>query len=101
MKFEARRKFAIKADEEYSEEANFLRNKEVRQIRKGYKYYTPLFWNFCIVTNIGEAIKIEEYVPTIVPMRSTNIKLRVAGEPKAIRAMRTRKSVKEVLRERI
>jgi hypothetical protein len=37
--------------------------------------------HFCTVTRSGEAIKIEEYVPAVIPIRRAKEKLRVASPP--------------------
>ena len=58
------------------------------------------FCNFSRVTSRGEATKIDEYVPVMMPIRRTKAKSFVVVPPRKYSATRARKIVRDVLIER-
>ena len=68
------------------------------QLNRNFVNY--FFCNFSSVTKSGEATKIDEYVPVIIPIRRTKAKSRVDSPPRKYRAARARKIVRDVLIER-
>ena len=65
-----------------------------------YPYLEPDFGLPDKTTSKGEASRIEEYVPTAMPMASTRAKCLVASPPKKNIARAARMVVTEVLIER-
>lgn len=58
-------------------------------------------WSFSRVTRSGLPMKIDEYVPTAIPMISASENDRVASGPKTYRAISASTVVKEVLIDRV
>ena|SRR3989344_1092471 len=72
-----------------------------QQISQILPFLALLCWKLFQVTSKGEAKKIEEYVPAIIPMMSASEKYLVDWAPRKYSETKTIKTVSEVLMERV